>query len=383
MPSSKINFFDLDLQYNKYQKDINQSITKCLNKGQFILGSELKKFEKKIATLSSTKYAVGTSSGTDSLLISLLSVGVKRGDEIITSSFSWLSVVETILLLGAKPIYVDIKLNDFNLDYEDLKSKINKKTKAIITTSLFGYPCELEEISKLVKNKNITLIEDSAQSFGAKIKNMPLSSYADITSYSFFPSKIVGAYGDAGGLATNDLQIYKKIIAIRNHGQKKYGVSNKLIGLNGRLDEIQAAILNVKLTLYKKEIISRNKVAAEYKKILSSKNIYGYTIIEKNKTHVYGQFSILVKNRKIFQEFFKKNKIPTKIFYPQPLYNQYKQKLLLKLPNTEFCCKHIVSIPINIYSKKRFEKVYNCLKDLVKKNEKIFFKKKILVINHS
>ncbi len=373
---NKMNFFDIDLQYQKYKKQLDFNIFKTLKSTQFILGKEVRKFEKQIAKISQTKYAVGTSSGTDSLLIALLSIGIKKGDEVITSSFSWLSVSEVILLVGAKPIYVDININDFNINHLEISKKINKKTKAIITTSLFGYPSELKKIRKLAKRKKIKLIEDSAQSFGAKIDGKPLSKYADITCYSFFPSKIIGAFGDAGGVVTDNKNIYDKLIAIRNHGQKKYGISNKFIGLNARLDEIQASILNMKIKIYKNEIVKRNYVVNKFIKLLSNQGIIGFTKVEKNKRHVYGQFSLLVKKRKSFINYFKKKGIPTKIFYPQPLYRQYKQNLLFKKKHTEFCCAHIVSIPINIYSNKRFEKVYSCLKSLIKIDEKIFYKKK-------
>jgi len=376
MHSNKMNFFDIDLQYKKFKKKINFNVLKTLQSTQFILGKEVRKFEKKISIISKSKYAVGTSSGTDSLLIALLAIGIKKGDEVITTSFSWLSVAEVIILIGAKPIYVDININDFNIKYEEVSKKINKKTKAIITTSLFGYPCELDKLKKIANKNKVKLIEDSAQSFGAKISGKPLSNYADITCYSFFPSKILGAYGDAGGIVTNEKKIYKKIIAIRNHGQRKYGISNKFIGLNARIDEIQASVLNTKVKIYKEEIKKRKKVVNKFIKLLSDNGITGYTKVEKNKFHVYGQFSLLVKKRKFFINFFMKKGISTKIFYPQPLYKQYMQKLSIRKKQTEFCCKHIVSIPINIYSNKRFNRVYNCLKSLIKKNDNIFFKKK-------
>ena len=159
MPSNKVNFFDLDIQYQKYKKILNQNILKTLNTSQYILGSEVKNFENRIAQMSLNKYAVGTSSGTDSLLISLLAIGVKKGDEIITSSFSWLSSVEVILLLGAKPVYVDINLNDFNMDIKEIEKKITKKTKAILSVSLFGYPCQIDEIKKIAKKKVLLLLK--------------------------------------------------------------------------------------------------------------------------------------------------------------------------------------------------------------------------------
>ena len=378
MPSNKVNFFDLDIQYQKYKKILNQNILKTLKTSQYILGSEVKNFENRIAQMSLNKYAVGTSSGTDSLLISLLAIGVKKGDEIITSSFSWLSSVEVILLLGAKPVYVDINLNDFNMDIKEIEKKITKKTKAILSVSLFGYPCQIDEIKKIAKKKGITLIEDSAQSFGSKIRSKPISFFADITCYSFFPSKTLGAFGDAGGIVTNNSNIFKKLYQIRNHGQKYYAKSNKVLGVNGRLDEIQAAILTTKLTFFKKEISLRQKIAKKFIKLFDENNVSGYTITEKKKNHVYSQFSFLVKNRKKFSQFFSQAKIPIKIFYPEPLYKQYNQKLFITKKNTEFCCKHIVSIPLNIYSKKRFLKVYNLLKKIITTDEKIFYKKKYI-----
>ena len=376
MHSDKVNFFDLDIQYQKYKKILNKNILKTLNSSQYILGTEVRNFENRIAKMSLNKYAVGTSSGTDSLLISLLAIGVNKGDEIITSSFSWLSSVEVILLLGAKPVYVDINLNDFNLNINEIKKKITKKTKAILSVSLFGYPCQIDKIKEIAKKNNIILIEDSAQSFGSTIKSKPISYFADITCYSFFPTKTLGAFGDAGGIVTNNLNVYKKLYQIRNHGQKNYAKSNKVLGVNGRLDEIQAAILNTKLTFFKKEILLRQKIAKKFIKLFKENNIIGYTIAEKKKNHVYSQFSFLIKNRRKFLQFFSQAKIPIKIFYPEPLYKQYNQKLFVKNKNTEFCCKHIASIPLNIYSKKRFLKVYNLIKKIISTNEKIFYKKK-------
>ena len=285
-----IKFFDLDLQYKSNKKKILGSLLKSLDTANFILGNEVRKFETKISRISETKYAVGTSSGTDSLLLSLMSLNIQRGDEVITSGFSWISVVEVILMLGAKPVFVDINLNDFNICVDDLKKKISKKTKVIVTTSLFGCPCDIDKIKKIIGNK-IPIVEDSAQSFGSSINNKKLSKYADITTYSFFPSKILGAYGDAGGIVTNKKKIYKKLIQIRNHGQISYN-NTKNLGINGRLDTIQAAILIEKSKFFKKEIKIRKKIAKNYVEILKRNQISGYTNVEKHKNHVYGNFSI-------------------------------------------------------------------------------------------
>ena len=369
-----IKFFDLDLQYKSNKKKILGSLLKSLDTANFILGNEVRKFETKISRISETKYAVGTSSGTDSLLLSLMSLNIQRGDEVITSGFSWISVVEVILILGAKPVFVDINLNDFNICVDDLKKKISKKTKVIVTTSLFGCPCDIDKIKKIIGNK-IPIVEDSAQSFGSSINNKKLSKYADITTYSFFPSKILGAYGDAGGIVTNKKKIYKKLIQIRNHGQISYN-NTKNLGINGRLDTIQAAILIEKSKFFKKEIKIRKKIAKNYVEILKRNQISGYTNVEKHKNHVYGKFSILVKNRKKLMRIFSSYGIPTKIYYNKPLYKQFLQKNNIFLKNVEFCCKHIISLPINIYSYKSHEFVCKYLDKVSLNYEKYFFKEK-------
>ena len=372
-----VKFFDLDLQYKLNKKKITSSILRSLDTTNFILGKDVGKFEKKIGKISETKYAVGTSSGTDSLLLSLMSLNVKRGDEVITSGFSWISVLEVILILGAKPVFVDINLNDFNICVEDLKKKISKKTKVIVTTSLFGCPCDIDKIKKLTGNK-ISIIEDSAQSFGSSINNKKLSNYADIITYSFFPSKILGAYGDAGGIATNKKNIYKKLIKLRNHGQTSYN-NAKTLGINGRLDTIQASILLEKVKFFKKEIKIRKKIAKKYIEILKKNKISGYTKVDKHKNHVYGNFSILVKNRNKLIKILSSHGIPIKIYYTKPLYKQFFQKNNIFLKNVEFCCKHIISLPINIYSNKSHKFVCKYLHKVSLNYEKYFFKEKKII----
>lgn len=373
-----INFFDLDLQYKLNKKKILKTIKKNFASTSFILGNDVKKFEKKIAKISNSNYGIGTSSGTDSLLLSLMALNIKKGDEVITTGFSWISVVEVILLLGAKPVFVDININDFNISVIDLKKKISKKTKAIITSSLFGCPCDIDKIKKLVKNK-FPIIEDSAQSFDSKINDKNLSSYSDIITYSFFPSKILGAYGDAGGIVTNKKKLYKRLMQIRNHGQITYNNSRHL-GINGRLDTIQASILIEKIKFLKQEINKRRIVAKNYIKILKENKILGFTEVEKNKKHVYGNFSILVKNRDKLIKIFSSYGIPVKIYYSKPLYKQFFQKNKIFLKNVEFCCKHIISLPINIYSKKNYNIVCNSLNEISKKYKKYFFEKKNFIL---
>ncbi len=367
-----MNFFDLDLQYKKNKKKIDQAVINTLGSGSYILGKQNIRFEKKAASFLNCDYFIGTSSGTDSILVLLIALNIQKGDEVIIPAFSWLSVAEMVILLGAKPIYVDIQLNSFNLDPKDLVLKISKKTKAIISTSLFGYPCDLEEISKIAKSFRIFHIEDSSQSFGSKLNNKHLHKYSDACTYSFFPSKILGAAGDAGGIAINNKKLFQKILKLRNHGQHKYSLS-KFIGINARMDEVQAALLFFKISLVKKEIKLRRNIVKRYIEILKDFKIIGYTNCKKNYFSTYSQFSILVKNRKKLVSIFKKFKIPLKIYYPKPLYNQFSQKKVEVLPYTEFCTKHVVSLPINIYSNKRKNFFLKVLKKVCHKYKSVFY----------
>lgn len=352
-----MKFFELNNNNKSFKKKLFSRLDKIIDKGQFILGSEVFKLENKLRDFVGSKYCITTSSGTDALLMALMACGIKKGDEVISSPFTFVSTIEVIRLLGATPVFVDIDINSFNIDENLLKKKITNKTKAIIAVSLFGQPANFIEINKIAKRNNLKVIEDAAQSFGSKLKNKYSCNLSSIGCTSFFPTKTLGTYGDGGACFTNSKKLATSLSQIRSHGQfKKYNY--KKIGINGRLDTIQAGILLEKLKLFKKEISLRNTVAKRYDKlILNYKKKISPPSISRHTKSVYSQYSILLRNRKKTIKNFIKNKIPFAIYYPKPIYF-YKpyNKFKCFCPVTEKVCEQIISIPMNPYLKKADQK---------------------------
>ena len=338
-----------------FKSSLLKSFEDNLNKSQFILGSDVAKLEKKLCFYTKSKNCITTSSGTDALLLSLMALDIKPGDEIITTPFTWISNVEVVKLLKANVIYADIDEKTFNIDIESVIKKISKKTKAIIAVSLFGQCANLVNLKNICKKHKISLIEDAAQSFGAKIKNLNSCNIADISCTSFFPTKILGSLGDGGACFTNNDRISKKIRMLRNHGKDLNG-QFRLIGINGRLDTIQASILIIKLKKIDFLINQRKKAAKYYDEELSKiSNIVKIPHIEDNFSSVYSQYTIKVKKKRdqLFK-YLKSKNIDVKIFY-KPIYrnNAYKEKILCEV--TERVSKKVLSIPISATITKKFQ----------------------------
>ncbi len=370
---NNMRFNDLDIYNKKFSKKFLYQSKKILLKNKFIFSEEVQQLERKLCKYTKSKYCITTGSGTDSITLALMSLNLKKNDEIIIPSFSWLSVVESVLLLKLKPIYADIEISSFNIDINSIKKLITKNTKAIISTSLFGRPSKLIEIKKICKKNNITFIEDAAQNFGSIIKKKNCLSIADITCASFFPSKNLGSFGDAGAIFTNKKNIYNILIKLRNHGQSSYSIS-KFVGLNSRIGSIQSSILILKLSFIREKIIKQRRLYKSYENFFNKKNIFGFPKLE------YGQavshFNLLVKKRKILINYLKKNKIPFKIYYPKPLYTQFNQRIKIKHKITEQVCNQIISLPFNELNSFRHKKVLNLLKILIDNRRGIFFEKK-------
>lgn len=358
-----IKFTDLNIGHKKIQNNVRKKIEKIFLSKKFILGPEAIKLENSLSKYINSK-CIAVSSGTDAILLALMAIQIKPGDEIITTPFTWASSVEMIKLLGAVPVYIDIDSRNFNLNANLIKSKITKKTKAILTVNIFGQCCDYDLIKKSLKKKKIFIIEDAAQSFGAEYKNRKSGSLGDISCTSFFPSKPLGCYGDGGACFTNNKKLYDRLKILRNHGQISKN-NHKIVGLNARMDEIQAGILNEKFKIFKNEIFLRNQVAKNYEHLLKDKNDILYLPkIEKFNFSVFAQYSILVKNRDLTIKQFKQKKIPFAIFYPKPL---YKQKAFrdrkYKLKNVEDITKNIISLPFHPYlSFKDQSKISKCFK---------------------
>lgn len=360
-----IRFNDLNIQQSKIYSNLNKAIKKVLKNGKYIMGPEIDILEKKLSKFVNTKYCITVSSGTDALLLALMSLNISKGDEVITSPFSYFATSEVILMLGAKPVYVDIDLSTYNIDINNIEKKINKRTKAIMPVSIFGQCADLTNLENLSKKYNIPIIEDAAQSFGATHNKRRSCNFGTIGCTSFFPSKPLGCYGDGGACFTNDYKIAKKIKKLRIHGQLKTN-NHDLTGLNARLDTIQAAILIEKFKIFSKEIKLRKKVAQNYDNLISknSNNIIIPHIL-KNNNSVYAQYTIRIKNRKQIINNFKRNKIPYSIYYPIPAYRQkvFSNKNKIYLKNVEKICKEVLSIPMHPYlTVEQQNKIVNLLK---------------------
>lgn len=347
-------FIDLKAQYNAYKSEIDEAIRGVLQSTSFIGGDALNEFEANLAAYVGVKNAIGCSSGTSALVLALLALDIKQGDEVIVPSFTFIATAEMVSLLGGKPVFADINLDDYNVSVESVKSLVSPKTKAIIAVSIFGQMPDLVALNEFCQSKNIVLIEDGAQSFGAtqdigggQLKKS--CSIAPISCTSFFPSKPLGAYGDGGAVFTNDDELAKKIRTILNHGQKER-YKHEMIGINGRLDSIQAAILNVKLKHLDDELVKRQQIAAVYNEGLKNAIL---PHIKKGFTSVYAQYSVRVQNRVQVIEKLQNKGIPTAIHYPLGLHLQEAFKSLGykkgDLPNTELVSEQILSLPMSAF----------------------------------
>lgn len=344
----KIDFANLQLQYQTYKKEIDNNIQNVLNKSNYILGEEVQILEQELEKFTGVKYAISCSSGTDALLLALMAIDIQPGDEVITTPFTWISTGEMIALLKAKPVFVDIETDTYNIDADLIEKAITKKTKAIMPVSLYGQPADMDIIQAIADKHNLKVIIDGAQSFGSTYNNKTDSNLGDISTTSFFPSKPLGCYGDGGAVFTNNEEYAKKMKLLRVHGQnKKY--HHQYIGIGGRLDTLQAAILLAKLPNFKQELTDRQKVADLYTKELSK--TYQTPIIKKDRTSAWAQYTLRVNNRDKLQLKLKEKGIPTSVFYPIPLHLQecfkflnYKQS---DFPVSDEASKEVLSIPMN------------------------------------
>ena len=337
---------------------INKNIKKVLNHGQYILGPEEQELALKLKNFVGTKHCINVSSGTDALLIALMALGVSRNDEVITTPFSFIATAEVIALLGAKPVYVDIDPKTYNIDASKIESKINSKTKAIIAVSLYGQTADFEKINKIASNYSLPVIEDAAQSFGATQNGFRSCNLSTIGVTSFFPSKPLGCYGDGGACFTNNDIFAEKIKRISLHGQEKRYFHTD-IGINGRLDTIQAAILLAKLEFFDDEIKSRHILGEFYTKQLNAIGIKHTPYVAPNNKSIFAQYTILINNREKFQKELKNLNIPTAIHYPTILPLQPALNLSSGLGNEKteyknayFSSQKVVSLPFHPWLKK-------------------------------
>ncbi len=343
-----INFSNLQIQYQKYKKRIDANLEIILNKSNYILGEEVELLEKQLEKFTGAKFAITCSSGTDALLLSLMAIGIEPDDEIITTPFTWISTSEMISLLKGRPVFVDIEPDTYNINTELIESAITKKTKAILPVSLYGQPSNMDDIQTIANKYNLKVIIDGAQSFGSTYNKKSDSNLGDISITSFFPSKPLGCYGDGGAVFTNNEVYAKKIGQLRVHGQNRR-FYHKYIGIGGRLDTIQAAILLAKLPFFPKELQDRQRVADRYTKHLSQ--FANIPVIRPNRSSSWAQYTLKVNNRDELRGKLKDKGIPTSIFYPVPLHLQECFKYLNYNKNdfkvSENASDQVLSIPMN------------------------------------
>jgi len=349
----KIDFANLQYQHELYKKEIEEAMLKVARNCNFIMGDEVQELEKSLEKFTGAKYAVSCSNGTDALLLAMMALDIKPGDEVITTPFTFIATAETIAFLGATPVFVDIDEKTYNIDPSKIEEKITSKTKAIIPVSLYGQPADMDKIQDIATKYNIKIIIDGAQSFGCTYNGKTDSNLGDISTTSFFPAKPLGCYGDGGAVFTNDEELANKMKSLRLHGQSKR-YHHKYIGMGGRLDTLQAAILNVKLKYYSKDLALRQEVAQKYHSKLNIKNSkLVLPFVEEGRTSAWAQYSIRVKNRDELQEKLKLAGIPTAVHYPMPLHLQECFKYLGykkgDFPISEIVSREIMSLPMNPY----------------------------------
>ena len=344
-----IPFIDLKTQYRNIEDKIKSRINTVLEHGQYIMGPEVKELEGKLAEYVGVKHAIGCSSGTDALLIALMALNVGPGDEVIVPDFSFFATSEVVSFLGAKPIFVDVDPETYNMNPELMKDAITANTKAIMPVSLYGQCADFDEINEIAAKHSIPVIEDGAQSFGAEYKGKKSCGLTTIGCTSFFPSKPLGGYGDGGAIFTNDDELASKMRQVLNHGQSGRYIHTR-IGMNGRLDSLQAAVLIEKLEIFPKEVQDRQVVAKRYIDALKDK--FKTPTVKEHNLSAWAQFTIEVEDREKFQELMKEKGVPTAVHYPgalsaQPVYHGEYDDVENEVTNR--ASSHVVSLPFHPY----------------------------------
>lgn len=343
-----MEFIDLAAQQARIKTEIDANIQKVLAHGKYILGPEVAELEEKLAAYTGSKYCISCANGTDALQIALMALGVGVGDEVITPGFTYIATAETVALLGAKPIYVDVDERTYNLDPQLLEAAITPRTKAIIPVSLYGQCADFDAINAIAAKYNLPVIEDAAQSFGATYKGQKSGNLTTISCTSFFPSKPLGCYGDGGAIFTNDEELAKVMRQVARHGQdRRY--HHIRVGINSRLDTLQAAILLPKLAILDDEVRLRQEVAKQYNELFNANGITTTPFIEKHNVSVYAQYTIRVKNREQVIAKLQAKGVPTAVHYPIPLNKQPAVASDAILPIGDLIAEEVMSLPMHPY----------------------------------
>jgi UDP-2-acetamido-2-deoxy-ribo-hexuluronate aminotransferase len=342
-------FVDLKVQYAALRDSINARIQKVLDHGQFILGPEVAELEGRLATYTDARHCVTCASGTEALLIALMALDIKPGDEVITTPFTFAATAEMIVLLGAKPVFVDIEPDTCNIDAGKIEAAVTKRTRAIMPVSLYGQPADMDEINAVAARRGLAVIEDAAQSFGAIYKGCKSCNLSTIGCTSFFPSKPLGCYGDGGALFTNDDGLAKAMREIRVHGQSGRYQHTRL-GVGGRMDTIQCAVVLAKLERFYWEIARRIEIGRRYDALLSERAPELKLVqVRPDRTSVYAQYTVMTPERDRLQEELKRRGIPTAVHYPVPLHKQpaYARHGDGSLTVSETVAAQVISLPMH------------------------------------
>lgn len=357
-----ISFIDLSREYKSIKKEIDEAISKVLIGGHYVLNSEVENFEREFAKFCGTKYCVTVASGTDALFLSLRAIGVESGDEVITVTNSFVATALSISMLSAKPVFVDIDPETQNIDTSKIEEKITSKTKVIIPVHLYGRVADMGPIKEIAKKHGLKVLEDACQAHGAVYRGERVGGLGDVAAFSFYPSKNLGGYGDGGAITTNNEDYYKQLLALRFYGQYDRKIS-VLPGINSRLDEIQAAILRVKLKYLNSRNEFRQKIADMYRRLITNPNIIIPKAMDKDE-HVYHLFVAQAKNRDNLRKVLEDNGVQTMIHYPVLLHNQpiFQEEVENIFPQAEKCNSQIFSLPMYPFlEKKEVEKIAEIL----------------------
>lgn len=348
---SKIEFIDLKAQYRALKQDIDARIQKVLDHGQYILGPEVAEMEQKLAAYTGSRHCISCASGTEALLMSLMALGIGRGDEVITTPFTFAATVEMIVLAGATPVYVDIERDTCLIDAAKIEAKITPRTKAIMPVSLYGQVADMDAINAIAaRHGNIAVIEDAAQSFGASYKGRKSCNLSTIGCTSFFPSKPLGCYGDGGAIFTNDDALAKALREIRTHGQERRYYHTR-VGVGGRMDTIQCAVILGKLERFEWEIERRLALGDEYAKQLQAAGAKpGLLAVRADRDCVWAQYTVFVEDREAVQKKLQEQGIPTAVHYPlslnrQPAYRN--DESAAETVNSHWAAERVMSLPMS------------------------------------
>ncbi|MEF8721774.1 MAG: aminotransferase class I/II-fold pyridoxal phosphate-dependent enzyme [Candidatus Accumulibacter delftensis] len=351
-----LSFIDLAAQQVALRPQIERNIDIVLHHGQYIMGPEVKALEEKLAEYSGAKHCITVASGTEALLISLMALGVGAGDEVITTPFTFVATAEVIVLLGAKPVFVDIEPDTCNIDASRIEAAITPKTKAIMPVSLYGQPADMDEINAIAAKYKLPVIEDAAQSFGAEYKGRKSCNLSTIGCTSFFPSKPLGCYGDGGAIFTSDDAIALACREIRVHGQSKRYWHTR-IGVGGRMDTLQCAVVLAKLERFNEEIEQRLKLGERYQRLLEDVPAVPRLVVRSDRNCVWAQFTIQVPDRDAFLHALTAANIPTAVHYPVPLHRQpaYHESCRVSgsLDCSDLVASRVVSLPMHPYLEQR------------------------------